>query len=103
MDFTAVEDLALDRAASADFGNTFPSNATKGDLFTKTDVLPHKLFRYNGDKWIIVEKTTTESYLSQQYIKHLVQQIKLGIINIEDLSEVEQEEVRTYNISNTSG
>jgi hypothetical protein len=77
-----------------------PHDARKGDLFTKTDVLPHMLYRFNGDKWIKLQNKVTESYLNEEYIKHLVEQVELGIISIEELTDNEREEVN--NINHTS-
>jgi len=33
-------------------GITFPINATDGDYFLRTDMLPNRLFRYDGARWI---------------------------------------------------
>ena len=40
----------------AGFGISFPStNVDKGDYFLRTDYLPNRLFRYDGNRWIKVE------------------------------------------------
>jgi hypothetical protein len=40
----------------AGFGISFPtSNIDKGDYFLRTDYLPNRLFRYDGNRWIKVE------------------------------------------------
>jgi hypothetical protein len=38
------------------FGITFPSHATKGEFFLRTDYLPNRLFRYDGRHWIKFEE-----------------------------------------------
>lgn len=37
-----------------DFGHgiSFPTSATEGDYFLRTDFMPNRLFRYNGSRWI---------------------------------------------------
>ena len=40
----------------AGFGITFPtSGVDKGDYFLRTDYLPNRLFRYDGNRWIKIE------------------------------------------------
>ena len=38
----------------AEFGHgiTFPNNPVEGDFFLRTDMLPNRLFRYDGSRWI---------------------------------------------------
>jgi len=82
------------RATDANFGTGFPPNPKKGDLFLRVDMLPHKLFKWNGTKWIEVAKTLSDRYAYEgEYVKYLVEKILRGEYNIEDLSKAEQEEV----------
>jgi len=37
------------------FGISFPSNATQGQFFLRTDFLPNRLFRFDGRRWIKYE------------------------------------------------
>ena len=40
----------------AGFGTSFPSsNIDKGDYFLRTDYLPNRLFRYDGNRWVKIE------------------------------------------------
>ena len=40
----------------AGFGITFPNaNVDKGDYFLRTDFLPNRLFRYDGNRWVKIE------------------------------------------------
>tara|TARA_E500000305_G_scaffold103691_2_gene99401 strand:- start:355 stop:1524 length:1170 start_codon:yes stop_codon:yes gene_type:complete len=42
--------------APAGFGISFPnSNIDKGDYFLRTDFLPNRLFRYDGNRWVKIE------------------------------------------------
>jgi hypothetical protein len=84
----------LESASQCGFGDTFPSGPMKGDMFIRTDYLPDRLFKWNGVKWIEVDKTTTDSYTyNQAYIQHLIQKLEAGEYEIEDLSDAEQAQV----------
>jgi hypothetical protein len=37
------------------FGIQFPSNAIKDDYFLRNDMMPNRLFRYDGRRWVKVE------------------------------------------------
>jgi hypothetical protein len=84
----------LESASQCGFGDTFPSGPMKGDMFIRTDYLPDRLFKWNGVKWIEVDKATTDSYTyNQAYIQHLIQKLEAGEYEIEDLSDAEQSQV----------
>jgi len=84
----------LESASQCGFGDTFPSAPMKGDMFIRTDYLPDRLFKWNGVKWIEVDKATTDSYTyNQAYIQHLIQKLEAGEYEIEDLSDAEQSQV----------
>jgi hypothetical protein len=84
----------LESASQCGFGDTFPSGPMKGDMFIRTDYLPDRLFKWNGVKWIEVDKATTDSYTyTQAYIQHLIQKLEAGEYEIEDLSDAEQSQV----------
>ena len=42
------------------FGSVFPTNQFKGDMFLRTDYLPSKLFKYNGNNWFETSKKLAE-------------------------------------------
>ena len=55
----------------AGFGISFPNaNVDKGDYFLRTDYLPNRLFRYDGNRWVKIEDsvrinmTNTDSRLN---------------------------------------
>lgn len=76
------------------FGDAFPANPGKGDMFIRTDYLPEKLFKWNSTKWIEVDKNSTDSYTyNQAYIQHLIAKLEAGEYEIEDLNEAEQSQV----------
>ena len=84
----------LEAASQCGFGDQFPNSPMKGDMFIRTDYLPDRLFKWNGSKWIEVDKNTTDSYTyNQAYIQHLIQKLEAGEYEIEDLSDAEQAQV----------
>jgi hypothetical protein len=85
------------KAANADFGTKFPESANKGDMYLRVDFLPARLFKFNGVKWIEVDKAATDSYTyNEEYIKYLIDKINSGEYDVETLSESEQEQIREY-------
>ena len=93
MAITADNDK-LEAASQCGFGERFPDNPMKGDMFIRTDYLPDRLFKWNGIKWIEVDKNTTDSYTyNQAYIQHLIEKLEAGEYEIEDLSDAEQAQV----------
>lgn len=80
------------RAAKSSFGLQFPNSATKGEMFLRVDQTPNKLFKFNGTKWIEVDKDRTDSYTyDRQYILFLIEKLKTGEYDIDQLSATEQE------------
>ena len=57
------------RQGNTNFGTQFPGLASKGDLFVRVDVMPNKVFKYDGIRWIEVRKDITASYIDEEYIK----------------------------------
>ncbi len=83
--------------SQTNFGTSFPKVATKGDIFVRVDVMPNRVFKFDGNKWIEVAKDKTDTYLyDQEYIKYLVTQIDQGSYDVELLSENEQEQIKLY-------
>ena len=71
-------------------GISFPTNNQEGDYFLRTDFLPKRLFKYNGNRWVKVQDdvrvtlTNTDSRNTQ----------KTGFINNTRTSEIGGEEVK---------
>lgn len=75
----------------SDFGTRFPDNANKGDLYLRIDYMPNKLYKYNGVKWIEVDKSKTDSYaFDERYIDYLIEKLKTGEMDVDYLSASEQ-------------
>jgi hypothetical protein len=82
---------------NAGFGDTFPANPLKGDMFLRVDMLPSKLFKWNEKKWIEVDKTKTDSFAyDRAYIQHLIEKIDSGEYDIDLLTDSESEQIKEY-------
>ena len=58
------------------------------------DMLPNKLFRFNGDHWMEIPKETTDTYLdNEEYLDYLKTEINAGRIDIDELNEDEREQI----------
>jgi len=90
-------DIVLGRETKTSFGTTFPVIASKGDTFVRVDSLPNKVYKFDGTRWIVINKEQSTSYLyDQEYIKYLVQKIENGEYDIELLSESERQQIEEY-------
>ena len=91
-ELSLIADNSEGTPSRSDFGTKFPDAANKGDMFLRVDYLPNKLFKYNGSKWIEVDKSKTDSYTyDEQYILFLIEKLKTGEYDIDQLSTSEQE------------
>lgn len=89
---TLQADNAETRATVSGFGTQFPNQSVKGDMFLRVDQTPNKLFKFNGAKWIEVDKERTDSYTyDKQYIVFLIEKLKSGEYELDQLSATEQE------------
>ena len=85
------------RSISTNFGIKFPDVANKGDVFVRVDLLPNRVYKYDGRKWIEVKKEQSDSYLhNQKYIKYLVEKIEKGEYDLDLLSENEKEQIELF-------
>lgn len=84
-------------SANASFGSKYPVNPNKGDVFLRVDQLPSKLFKFNGIKWIELDKDVSSSYAyNDEYIKYLTTMIDNGQYDTELLSESERAAIDDY-------
>jgi cytochrome c oxidase subunit IV len=82
---------------AADFGTLFPANAKKGDMYLRVDYLPTRLFKFNGQTWMHIDKTASDSYTyNEEYVKYLVAKIDSGEYSLDDLTETEQDQIAEY-------
>jgi len=84
----------LGRAPLTGFGIAFPETAIKGDTFMRVDRMPNVLYKYNGQNWIIVDKTLTDNYTyDDAYIEHLITQLSSGEYDPDMLSDAEADAI----------
>jgi hypothetical protein len=76
------------------FGTAFPASANKGDTFLRVDRIPSALYKFNGSRWIEVDKSLSDQYAyDTAYIDHLISKIESGEYDPELLSSVEQDQI----------
>ena len=57
-------------------------------------MLPHKIFRYDGDKWFEINKLQTSVYLDNEgYVEKLRSDVTSGKIDLDDLTDDERSEL----------
>ena len=84
----------LGREPLTGYGIVFPEKAIKGDTFMRVDRMPNVLYKYNGQNWIIVDKTLTDNYTyDDAYIEHLIAQLSSGEYDPDLLSDAEADAI----------
>jgi hypothetical protein len=82
---------------STGFGIKFPDQSKKGDVFTRVDVLPNRVFKFDGNRWIEVNKNQSDTYLhDQKYIQYLVEKIEKGEYDVDLLSDNERAQIEQH-------
>ena len=86
------------------FGIKFPDNPDKGDSFIRVDQMPSALYKYNGLKWIEVDKGLSDQYAyDTAYIDHLIEKLTTGEYDPELLNDAEREQVAQRLQTNNKG
>lgn len=79
-----------------DFGSAFPDSPRRGDMYLRVDFKPSRLFKWNSDKWIQIDKNMTDSYsFNDQYLQFLADKLSTQEYTMDDLSASEQQQVKT--------
>jgi hypothetical protein len=92
-----ADDVEIGSSGDAGFGTTFPANPAKSDVFLRIDYLPSRLYKFNGTKWIEIDKSTNDRLAyNQAYIEHLIEKIRSGEYDIDDLNDAERNEINQY-------
>lgn len=78
------------------FGTEFPREARTGETFVRVDAFPNRAYKFNGTRWIEINKKLTDIHLTNEYLEFLVEKIANGEYDIEILSENEQQMVEDY-------
>jgi len=85
------------REITIDFGNSLPNTANMGDTFIKTDYTPHCVFKYNGTKWILIDKSINSVYLGNTiYLQSLMEKIAAGEYDPDLLTDYEQDAIANF-------
>ena len=80
--------------ADVNFGTKFPGNPNRGDAYIRVDYLPTKLFKWNGVKWIEIDKNATDTFAyNDEYIDHLIAKIGSGEYDPDLLNPGEREQI----------
>jgi peptidoglycan hydrolase CwlO-like protein len=83
--------------SDTNFGTSFPKISKKGDIFVRVDMLPNRVYKFDGSKWIEVNKELSDSYLyDESYIRYLVEKIETGEYDVELLSENEKQQIEEF-------
>ena len=89
-----VSDNDQPRESNSSFGIRFPDSPSKGDTFVRVDQFPSKVYKFNGNEWIIIDKNSTDNYTyDTAYIDHLIDKIATGEYDPDLLSDIEREQV----------
>ena len=84
-------------ASSTSFGESFPTVAMKGDTFVRVDQMPNRVYKFEGNAWIEIQKEGTDTYLyNEEYINHLVETIQTGEYDVDLLSDSERQQIEIY-------
>lgn len=76
------------------FGTDFPTDPAKGDMFLRVDQLPSVLYKYNGTRWIEVDKSMSDQHAyDTAYIDHLISKISTGEYDPDLLSDAERDSI----------
>lgn len=91
--------LSVDHSEQANngFGTQFPRIANKGDTFVRVDMLPNRVYKFDGVRWIQVAKENSDLYLQNKtYLQFLISKIDRGEYDIDTLSDVERSHLEEY-------
>jgi hypothetical protein len=89
-----MTDHELGPSSATGFGTAFPANPVKGYVFVKVDIMPNRVYKYNGSDWISIDKNISDQYTyNVAYIDYLIEKIDQGQYDTELLTEREQEQI----------
>ena len=93
----AIKADDLSSLSSTTFGTEFPMNPKAGDVFLRLDMWPNHLYKFNGFKWITVDKNQSIAYTYEKpLIKMWARKLNAGEIDWDDLTPAEQDAVAPY-------
>jgi hypothetical protein len=84
-------------AINTSFGIEFPKMATRKDIFVRVDTLPNRVYKFDGSRWIEVNKESSDTYLhDKEYLKFLIQMVEKGEYDVDLLSDTEKQLIEEY-------
>lgn len=95
-DLFRVKVDATGTQSQTNFGTVFPKIASKGDIFVRVDVMPNRVFKFDGKKWLEQNKDVSQSYLDKDYLEFLISKVNNGEYDIDHLTELEKMELESY-------
>ena len=104
IDHLPWEDYVVDNAVEHNFsfGREFPKTPQRGDLFLNIQPQPSQLYKFNGDRWIQIDKDTTDQYAyDSAYIDHLIAAVGAGEYDPDLLTDAESQEIQLKLNKNT--
>lgn len=76
------------------FSPDFPKQAVTGEICVRIDVMPHKVYKFNGIRWIMLDKNQNTVYLQNElYVKYLIKKLESGEYDVNELTSYEQDEI----------
>ena len=88
--FSAKADIG--KQSKTNFGTNFPKIASKGEIYIRVDVLPNRVYKFDGSRWIEVNKNVSTAYLADaNYIKYLTQKVQNKEYDLDLLSDEEKD------------
>ena len=79
------------------FGTTFPRMSRRGDIFVRIDIMPNRVYKFDGREWIEINKAQSDVYIyDSEYIKFLIQKIDSGEYDVDMLTDREREQISEY-------
>jgi hypothetical protein len=81
---------------TSNFGISFPKIGKKGDIFVRVDTLPNRVFKFDGQRWIEINKDSTTSYLDNSYLEYIIKKVNTGEIDLDTLTEAERQALEAY-------
>jgi len=95
VDYLELSDNEIEENyTTVEFGTEFPDRAVKGDTYIRVDYLPSKVFKWNGQIWIEVDKNSSDTFAyNEKYIQHLIEKLGSGEYDPELLNDAERSQL----------
>ena len=89
-----MEISADNRMPKSFFGAVFPTEPLRGDTCMRTDTVPNRLYKYNGDKWIEIDRQISDQFTyDDAYIDYLIQELEAGRYDPDLLTDSERDRI----------